>query len=203
MKKIPTQFERVKLRDWLNLSDLYEEILSAIDIHIIVELIDKYISIALKGFNIEERPWIETVEVLNKIININKPSKEIPSLRSNIEAKKHSWDYPGRTWYFWLHIFAKEYGWKSEYIADLDVDDALGLMQEVIVDDQLNKEWDWMLSEIAYPYDSASKKSIFKPLERPIWMKQVYVEQELPKVKILKAHLPVGNIIRTRDDIKH
>ena len=117
--------------------------------------------------------------------------------------KKPVWDYEGRTWYSWVHDLAHAYGWSMEYIAELDIDDASSLLQELIIDDQLEKEFYWMTSEIAYPYNESSKKSEFKPLDRPIWMRdeiRSIKEGKDQTVRILKEHLPVGNIIKLYKD---
>ena len=203
MKDVST-LKRSKLREWLALTDIYEKILSAVDVDDVVKYIDKYISTALEGFNLHEEPWINTVVILGRIREINSPSIDFPSLQNEIKENKtiYGWDYEGRTWYLWLHSLAKEYGWSSEYIAELDVDDALGLMQEILVSEQLSREWEWSLSEIAYPYDKASKKSKFHPLKRPIWMVRGTRLKEPPKIKIEKRFIPVGNVIRY-DNTKH
>lgn len=204
IKDYPYQFERLKLRNWLKLNDLYGKILSAVDVDELVDYIDKYISTALGGFNIEETPWMETAYIMQEIQKANLPTLDFPSLKGKLPKKESKivWDYDGRTWYIWLHAFSKEYGWSPEYIAEMDVDDAFGLMQEILIDDQLEREWDWQLSEIAYPYDKSTKKSKFKPLERPFWMKKVPMVENITKVKIDKRYIPVGNVV-SYQDVKH
>lgn len=80
------------------------------------------------------------------------------------------WEYDERLWYSWVHLLAKSYGWNIEYISELDVDDAFALLQEISLNEQFDKEWQYGLSENAYEYDKASKKSKLRPLPRPSWM---------------------------------
>jgi hypothetical protein len=93
-----------------------------------------------------------------------------------------------------LNLFAKHYGWDEESIGAMDIDSALGLYQELLMDEQFEHEWQWSLSEIAFPYNSATKKQEYKPLQRPEWMLPLSPTQ-LPVIKIRKDMLPMGNII--------
>ena len=76
----------------------------------------------------------------------------------------------------------------------LDIDTAIGLYQEISIDDQFEKEWEWSLSEIAFPYNQSTKKQEYKPLERPEWMLPISPKQ-LPTMKMRKDMMPVGNIV--------
>ena len=87
---------------------------------------------------------------------------------------------------------AKAYGWTEEYISNLEIETGLALIQEAIVDDQLNKEWEWSLTEIAYEYDKGSKTSKFRALPRPDWMGGG--KKPPKKTTMLKVMLPVGYI---------
>jgi hypothetical protein len=90
-----------------------------------------------------------------------------------------------------LHIFSSTYGWDEDRIANLDIDTAIGLLQEILITEQLDHEWQFSITELAYPYNETTKKSSFRPLPRPDWMKKI-----IPKVtKIRKDFLPLGNII--------
>jgi len=65
----------------------------------------------------------------------------------------------------------------------------------MLVDDQLEKEWEWSLSELAYSYNSSTKKSEFKELPRPDWMDGKEIE-EIKLIKIPKSMMPVGQVVR-------
>jgi hypothetical protein len=110
---------------------------------------------------------------------------------------KLPWEYDGRGWYFWLNLFAKSYGWDEKTIGELDIDTAIGLYQETQIDEQLDREWEWGMSEIAYPYNDRTKKSEFRQLPRPDWMMPM-APKHVPVVKIRKDMIPVGNVISSR-----
>jgi hypothetical protein len=78
-------------------------------------------------------------------------------------------------------------------IAELEVEDAFALLQEIETDKQLEREWAWQTNELAYPYNKDTKKSDFHPLPRPAWMR--IKAGPPPKTRIPKKMMPVGNII--------
>ena len=195
--RLDKSHERVRLRDWLKLQDIYEQITNAVDIEDVADLIQLYISTALLDFNIDENSWVETIEVWDDLSQLNRPSLEFPILNSKIKDQVVTWDYEGRTWYLWLHLFSGQYGWDIDYIANLEIDVAIGLMQEILISDQLQREWEWQRSEIAFPYNSATKKQEFKPLDRPVWMQPVFKETDLQLREMPESFRPVGNVIRS------
>lgn len=114
-------------------------------------------------------------------------------LSGNDKNEDVPWDYEGRTWYVWANLLAETYGWDLEYVANLEIEDAVSLVQEVFVNRQLEKEWEWDLSEKSVSYNEKTKTAKHIPLQRPSWMR---VRAKPPKkVKILKSMMPVGNII--------
>ena len=123
--------------------------------------------------------------------------------KDGVLEKSYAWDYPERTWYVFLNQFSRNYSWTIEYIENLDVDDAIALLQEMNITEQLEREFYYSLSEIAYPYNEARKVGVFRPMERPEWMREFVKVLEPRKTKIRKDFMPVGLIIRSNDDIKH
>lgn len=190
------EIKRAKLKVWLQLDEINFNLHELESRDKLADLIYLYLSIAT-GISIEEwekEPWYVSIEAYTKIVQVNLISKKLPILSSTDDKAKAPWEYDGRTWYVWLHRLAKAYNWTTEYIAELDIDDALALLQEIIIDEQLQKEWEWGMSEIAYPYNQQTKKSEYKPLNRPSWMEE---KKEPPKkTKIPISMLPIGNIIR-------
>jgi hypothetical protein len=192
-------FSRLKLRKWIELSVLKERINVAVDTKSIVTLSDvicKFVSTAtsISEEIIQEADWREIALVLVDCIDENEIDKSIPLFKYNEKQDEEPWEYPGRSWYVWLYKFSKEFGWTPEVVAELDVDDAFKLLQEMLVTDQLEREWQWSLSEKSSGYDEAAKKSKFIELPRPNWMMK---EPKQPTViKIPKAMLPVGNVIK-------
>lgn len=190
------EYTRPPLRKWLALEDervnLYNAIASR-NIENIAQSIISAVSFALDIPNkkLENRPWYEIGSALLIIFSANTPKFDFPFLRAKIQDKKDTWDYQGRTWYIWVDLFAERYGWDVETIANLDVDDAIALAQETAVDHQLEKEWDWMTSWVAYQGENG-----FKPLDRPSWMASNREPFIPKKMKIRKEFMPVGIIVR-------
>ena len=195
---------RYKLREWIKLDTVREKILDAIeakDIDGLSKSICAFVSIAssVSVDSLLSLPWYEVVEAFLAIELENKLRLNFALLRTSRKKQDNpAWEYTGRTWYWWLHLLSSHYSWTSEYVAELDIDDATGLLQEILTEEQLNREWQWSLTEIAYPYNETTKKSNFKPLDRPEWMMMSLPEfmPKIPIVRIRKDMLPVGFIVR-------
>ena len=185
---------KAHLKLWLQLSDTYEKFLQASkesNYTLLGLSIYEYLDLYFAGvFNWHEATWYDTVLAFSELVKLNVLDLDLPiSHAGKKEIEKSPWDYPQRSWYAWAHILAKNYGWSLEYIAELEIEDALALLEEVDVNEQFEKEFMWMLSEIAYPYNVSTKKSEFKPLPRPDWM---LPNAEVKKVTMLKSMLPMG-----------
>lgn len=191
-------FERVFLRDWLHLEETRGNLLEAAekkDLHGVNDHVISYISTASKETNVDwnEQPWWVTLDAYETAFTVNSPSLNFPILKmKSKEDKKLPWEYPGRTWYYWLNALSSKYGWNNHQIEHLEIDDGLGLLQEILIDEQLKKEWEWGLSEIAYGYNETTKKSEFHELPRPEWMRSV--TPPVIRFKMLKSMLPMGNV---------
>jgi hypothetical protein len=201
---------RLKLRAWLVLEELHTKVIDAAEEGHRDEFVSSMYSYVSTAFSIpvEELPqyfWADIARAYIAFSYANTPNLNLPLIKPRPEKRKpmvtqrEGWEYPGRSWYFWANIFAKSYGWSMEYIAEMDVDDALSLLQEIRVDEQLDKEWEWSLSEIAFSYDQSTKKSKFIPLVRPDWMKATAKVQDLPSVRMRKSEIPVGIVLRWDD----
>lgn len=199
---------RYKLREWLRLDAVREQLVDAIDtkdMDGVATSLCNFVSIA-SNVSVDillSLPWYEVVNAFLAIESENKLRLSFALLRTTKKKVDNpAWDYSGRTWYWWLHILSSHYGWSSEYIAELDIDDATGLLQEILTEEQLNREWQWSLTEIAYPYNESTKKSNFKPLDRPEWMMMALPENlpKIPTMRIRKDMLPVGFIVRGKSN---
>jgi hypothetical protein len=71
-----------------------------------------------------------------------------------------------------------------------DVDVALAHIQEILTDEQLEREFYWGTSEIAYPYNPTTKQSKFSPLTRPYFM--AAPAPQLKRIQIPRGLMPVG-----------
>ena len=194
------EVERARLRLWFELEDIRSKIKDAVeegDTNAVSMFICSYLSTASgqdQGLFLETI-WIETALAFMEINELNSPRISIPmfTIKSDRENDDTvSWDYDSRTWYLWVHSLARVYGWSVEYISDLEIETGLALLQEITIDDQLQKEWDWGRTELAYKYDPVTKSSRFSPLDRPMWMRPR--AKKVKKTKMVKAWLPIGNI---------
>ena len=195
---------RSKFREWVMLESIKENIKETAehrDVKAFSDAIYSYVSLFM-GVEIDELdllPWFDVGYVYLECMAFNQPTLDLPLFMNKYE--KHDdvpWDYKERNWYYFVHKLAANYGWSMEQIGELEIDDAFALSQEIASDEQLQREWEYSLSEIAYPYDQASKKSTYKPLQRPFWMMGMKVEGDLKTTKILKSMIPVGNVIKAK-----
>jgi hypothetical protein len=166
---------RLKLRAWLQLEDIRDKLRDATrakNRKDVEQFLCEYIAFVLPvSIEILKKvPWFEVSDAFSFIYQANLPNTELPLIKPRDKHTKLSSDgfeYPGRSWFMWAHIFADAYGWSLECIAGLEINDAISLIQEILYQDQMQKEWEWGTTEIAYPYDSTTKKSKFHPLKRP------------------------------------
>lgn len=192
---------RLKLRRWIEFEHIQQEIGKAIRDQNVEEYERKLCILISFVLEVSEEeilhaPWYEQAQAYTEITNVNQV-KRIPIVQPSHESGRPvPWDYEGRTWFWWIHILSKNYGWSIAQVEELDIDEATALLQEILVEEQLRKEWEWSLTEIAYPYNSTTKKSVFHPLDRPAWMRGVAgVPLPAQKVRFHKHMIPVGRII--------
>jgi hypothetical protein len=197
------EVDRARLRRWLQLEDISEEIARATDRKDregFVASIYSYLSVALSvQIDLDTLPWYEVVEAYADIVALHRPKYDFPLLK--IASKRRdevSWDYEGRTWYAWSHTLAREYNWSLEYIAELDIDDAIAHLQEIFTSEQLEREWEWMMSDKSVTYDKRGKGK-FHDLTRPAWMRSKEIQEKSKKIPIKKSMLPVGQVVRWKD----
>lgn len=187
----------ILFREWTEQEERKENILKAVRDRSdeFPTLLIEFVSTALRvpSHWIEDIPWNILVEAFYAIL-IRYPMVDIPitqPYKRDTESKE-DWDYNGRNWYFYSNIIASRYGWTLEYISQLKVHDALATIQEILTQEQLDKEFQYSLSEIAYPYDRSTKKSTFQPMKRPRWMSPKI--KEVPRFKMPASFLPVGAV---------
>lgn len=147
-----------------------------------------------------QAPWQEIVLAYVHLSALNMIEGDFAILKyQSPGAKQVPWDYPERLKIVWIHSIATAYHWQITDIEQLQVEDAVGYLQEIVADEQLEKEFLHALSEVAYQYDQATKKSKYVPLHRPLWM----VKRELDqiKTKIRRDLMPVGRIITIEEQL--
>jgi hypothetical protein len=185
----------IKFKKWVQLEEMKQKIKEAAGIpnddfpnHILA-----FIASALNvpvGW-IEKAEWGKVIHAFY-VVCTKFPQLDLPIVQPSplTQGQEESWEYEGRTWHVYSHILAKHYGWTIEYISQLQVGEALAKIQEILTDEQLEREFQHSLSEIAYPYNSQTKKSEFHPLQRPHWMRPKI--KETPKIKIPAIYMPIG-----------
>jgi hypothetical protein len=191
--------ERSTLRQWLQLEDVVNKIKEG---ESIAKDIYSYLSIALgEEIDFSKIPWYVPAEAFADILRINNVKYDFPILRIKTKDIEYPWDYEGRSFYIWAHLFADNYGWDIKYISKLDVDDAVALVQEISIEEQLHKEWEWSLSERSIKYDKRGRGK-FQPLKRPDWMQLPSQEllKKTEKMKIPIAMIPAGVVVKMNRD---
>jgi len=114
-----------------------------------------------------------------------------PFLEDPQEFPEPPWTHQWRRLVIWVHKIAAAYGWSRTEILDLSPEEAVIYLQEILIQDQLGREWEYGLSGVGRHYNPKTKKSRFVPLSRPSWM----VDKEPAKVQLPKSALPMGRII--------
>ena len=198
---MPIQPKRLRLKGWLEGESLREKIQESKSTEEIVNCLYSYLTLTCGNEEWDNLVWSEVAELYYLATETNSPKIEFPMLvSSSSEGEKLPWEYDERSWYLWANSLASVYGWTLEYIAELDIDDAIGLMQEILATEQLEKEWEWNLSELTYSYNSDTKTSSHQEYPRPQWM--LPEPRPVEDFKILKRMMPVGLIIGD-DDVAH
>jgi hypothetical protein len=183
-----------RLRKWIELETYKDKIIKATDGGDLPFWILKFLSVALgvREQYFSQADWTKIVRAFYTI-SLLSPKLELPiATPSNEKQEDAEWSYDGRTWHLYSHMLAKSYGWTLEYISCLRIEEGLAKIQEILTDEQLEREFYYGLSEAAYSYDSRSKTSKFNPLPRPHWMRKRM--KEIKKFPIPAAMLPVGVI---------
>lgn len=196
--------ERKQLRDWLNLNEILaalEEATEHTDSNATADAVCRYVSVALglDGEVLHGLPWKEVAIAYSEIQKINFVDVSHIAFTRIPDPKitKEPWDYTGRIWWTWAHDFAKAFGWTLEYIANLKVEDAFAMLQENLLSQYFEREWQWTVSEYSVKYNQTTKKTEPNPLPKPDWMKAYSPQAIQPNKPVImrKDMIPVGNIV--------
>lgn len=194
--EVEFEVHRPGLKSWLELDTILQEIRHAAERKepgLLAEEIVRYLSAAIEGSFWADVPWYEAAKAFTSIYALCDIELDFAVLKAKGDDEILPWDYDERTWFYWAHSLAIAYGWSLKEIETLDPTHAIALLQEIFVEEQLNKEWEWSLTELAYRYDQVTKKSHYEPLKRPSWM-----QPDIGSVKKLRIHkmlMPIGNVV--------
>jgi len=200
--------QRVRLGTYLDLQDQLTALAKAVekrDTTAVGDATFEYLNITIPELSrdqFDECPWFEVTWSFAKIVLLNKIPGKLAMLRHKITGiKSVPWDHEARDRLTWLHIIAGAYHWAKTEILNLWPEEAVGLIQEILADQQLDREFMHALSEVAYVFNPHTKKSRYAPLHRPSWM--LLRDREQVVTRIPKSMLPVGNIIRAKHEEIH
>lgn len=194
---------RARLGQYLKLQGVVERLdlaVEARDTGAIANALFDYIVTAVPDIEREPLnsvPWFQIIIAQQALAALNTiPGATRYAILKRIEDRKRRsipWDYVGRSAVVWIHMIARAYGWSKAEIENLWPEDAIGFIQEIMVDEQMEKEFFHSLSSVAYRYDKSTKKSRFQPLPRPLFM--VQGTGQIRRIKLVRALVPMGNVI--------
>jgi hypothetical protein len=191
-------FRKFRLKEWLGMQAYLSTIRAAAKTQSpgLPDLIYRFLAAATDS-NEEHWKRLYWELAVNGMVQIQQANEfawkpPLALFPDEVEAAKSPWLYTGRDWYFWRHVFTEYYGWQEQYIADLEVEEAFALMQEIMTEEQMEKEWEYGLSEKSVSYDPKTKQGHFNPLPRPNWMRPA--TPVITKVRVKKSMLPEGVI---------
>ena len=196
------KLRRYNFKEWIDLEDRRIEINGASDRSTdeFPKLVTGFLSdaLALPRWVWNRVPWTDVwATYLGVSTSLSfKGYLPLVSLPTDEKYTRPVWDYPHRNWYFYANLIASEYGWTLDTIARLSVFDAMACIQEILLQDQMRREFQWSMSEASVIYDAKSQTSRPNPLPRPYWMKQAKPDEPppIPRFRIPKRMLPIGNV---------
>lgn len=167
------------------LSDAFEEAPGSLEM---AEAIRGYFE-AL-GLDISQAHPVEMLRAFTILREANGWQWALAFMKGEVsKGEPEPYDYDGRNWAWIIHKLASRYGWTRDEIFDLYPEEAAVYLQEILISETVEAEERYRLSELAYQYDSVTKKSHYVPYRKPSWM----YSNELPKpVRVLRSTLPFG-----------
>lgn len=148
---------------------------------------------------------LELLRAYIELLKLNAPMMDFPMLHGEGKSSREKvipWEYDNRWAITWIHMIVKAYGWTRAEVLGLQLEEAFAYLQEVMVDEQLEKEFQHGLSEVAYAFDKTSNTSKLVPLHRPIWMNGPVSRISKKRKTIPAMWRPSGVIISQEDFAK-
>lgn len=179
-------------RKWVSLENHKKSIAEAVEGSEFPDEVLAYLSTAFGNKGWDKKFWKTPVFSMMEGFQKFNP-KDLPILNAPKSKKEPDWEYEGRTWNHFSHLLAESYGWTLEYIGKMDVNEALGHIQEILTSEYLRQEFTHSLSEVAYVYNKTTKKSDYKPMPRPYWMRPA--SKPTQQIKIRRDMLPMGHMV--------
>lgn len=150
----------------------------------------------------EKASWINLVKAFYLSLRLTQCQFTLPIFEpTKNKTNPDAWEYENRVWYAYVHLLASSYGWTVEYISNLKLQNALSAIQEILIDKQLEDEFQWTMSERSSYYDSHTKTAKANPLPRPHWMhKHIDPKKDARTTQVPTSMLPMGAGI-TQDEL--
>lgn len=187
--------ERGRLGVHLLLGSLLDQCQEAVEAREVAEInrvLHAYLALAVGKEDLEGLEFLEFGTAINELRELNRLHFFPPFMEEeHTEVEPPPWSYKERGTAIWVHRLAMAYQWSREEILELVPEEAVIYLQEIMLDDQLRKEWEWDLCSFSRVYNPKTKTSRHQPLPRPGWM----VQREPQIVKIPISALPVGVVI--------
>jgi len=141
------------------------------------------------------RPWSELLMAFQAIEECNRIPRigDYPIMRGKAREHRDPWDYPDRSIQVWFHRLASVYHWTLDEISNLWPEQAIGFIQEILIERQLEREFSHSLTTVAYKFDKRGVGKL-KPMQRPRWM-TVASDKPPEKGPIPRKVLPLGSVI--------
>lgn len=102
-----------------------------------------------------------------------------PKKKDVAEERPIVGEYPDRNAYQWVHTIAEAYHWSRAEILALHPVEAARFVQEIYIEQQQRREFEYSLSEVAY-----DGKGKFKSLPKPAWMEPTQ-DRPIPKLRTI------------------
>ena len=111
-------------------------------------------------------------------------------------------DYQGRMLARMVDTLARNYGWGLQRILELPPEVALAHVQECLINAWKERSWKHYLSEMSWEYSKADKKSHYRPLTEPSWMRAQPGPKEYSPMdkRIIERYYPKGDIVDLTKD---
>lgn len=174
-----------------HLSDLIQANLGDGDVEGASSLIKEYllrVGLPVQG----ERPGVELIAAYREVQQLNRMQLALPFMSDERTDARDAppYDYPGRSYVWWIHTVASRYGWSRADICAMVPEEVACYVQEVIIASYDDLDQKRSLSELSYERDETTHTATFRPIVRPAWMvaspRRVHFDRSL---------LPVGIIV--------
>lgn len=146
---------------------------------------------SLLGVDLSQANPVEILRAFYQVGILNRRQMTLPFQKNpNLEPEpKEAYDYPNRGEAWLISKLALHFGWSREEIFSLRVEEAFCYIQEILIAQHGEREFQYQLSEKSHQYDSTTKTSRYVPYQKPSWM----LDYSLPApVRVLRSMLPFG-----------